>query len=71
MTKSEQIVIESVHELGDGKPVRLRIELYRAHARSTAREAIAKHLFECADELEAAETRCRQLVLDFKRRGGA
>lgn len=71
MTKSDNIVIESVHELGAGKPLAQRVALYRAHARTTASKAIAQHLFECADELAAVEVRCKQLALDFSRRASA
>lgn len=68
MNRSEQIVVDSVHAAGAAVPATARIEIFRAHARTTAHDRIAKHFFECADELAAAEQRCQQLVLDFKRR---
>lgn len=71
MTSSDIIVIESIHELGAGKPLAKRIEIYRAHARTTSRQEIAKHLFECADELAAVEVKCQQLALDFTRRSAS
>lgn len=71
MTSSDNIVVESVHDAAAGKSVERRIEIYRAHARTTSRKAIAEHLFECADELAAAEVKCRQLALDFTRRNHA
>jgi len=70
MTRTENIVLDSILAQAEGKPLQERIELYRAHARTTSSERIASHLFECADELETADRRCHQLLLK-SRQGGA
>lgn len=68
MKSSEETVVEFVHSADARLTAGERIHLYRSFASTTNSEELAKHFFECADDLTAAEQKVGQLLLNFKRR---
>jgi len=62
-------VVSFVHEADARLTIEARIQLYRAFAKVTSSENLAAHFHQCADDLEAAEARCGQRVINFASEG--